>query len=315
MADKWLFYIASDMSFGGGHVARSLQLANAMREHVCIDICLDIAPSYWDQRLRDLGYNVIKGLSQIKDSYHAIWVDHYEADMAQLKALNIPISGIVDMSSQEGRYDLALSYVSRADADLFGFQYALIDPLYSRIEPTPAAFLRYTLCFGQTDSNQSTLKVLNMLEGYSEQLYLNIVCGKTNAYKEKIMDAVACSKHDAHIINSPSDLFSVFEKTDVFITAGGVSVLEGCAAGVVCMVMCTAENQVDQAKALAQHGAVLQYGLIDDLLLESLFGGIDALKDNTYRHRISSCSKNIIDGKGAERVSSALLKWRKLFHG
>jgi len=288
---------------------RSLQLAQAMRDFVDVCFLIDSPQNHWGGFLRDNGFSVFDDAADLTGHYDGLWIDHYEPDMAELRALDIPVSGIVDITGHHARYDFSVSYVACESCDISGFEYALIDPAYAALKRTSDGRMRYSLCFGQTDSKQVTLSVLKVLEGYPNQLDLNVVCGKMNANRNSLLSFIESSRHCISLIDSPDSLQQVFEETDIFITSGGVAVLEACAAAIPCVVLTTAQNQMGQVGQLAEMGAVLRCDTVDDVV-----GSINYLNDENHYNQISTCSKTVVDGKGSKRLCDDLLRWRRNFH-
>ncbi len=306
---RWMFCVASAAQYGGGHVMRSLQLAKAMRCFVDVCFLIDSPQSHWVSVLQSYGFDVLNDVSDLTGVVDGLWVDHYEPNIAAFRALSIPIAGIVDIAGHHARYDFSVSYVACESCDISGFEYALIDPAYAALKRAMDGRMRYSLCFGQTDSKQVTLSVLKVLESYPNQLDLNVVCGKTNVNRNSLLSFIESSRHRISLIDSPDSLQQVFEETDVFITSGGVAVLEACAAAIPCVVLTTAQNQVGQVGQLAEMGAVLRCDTVDDVV-----GSINYLSDENHYNQISACSKTVVDGKGSKRLCDDLLRWRRNFH-
>lgn len=307
---KWLFYVAGAAHSGGGHMMRSLQLALVMREYALIDFLLDHdSTPKWRDHLHSHGFNVLDHSAKPDSEYSAIWVDHYTPDLEMLDTYQTPRAAIIDTPEQLPHdYAFTVSYALPATT-INGFAYALIAPAYSMIKKTASSETRVTLCFGQTDSKRATRNILEILEHYPSKLQLNIICGRTNTDTAQIENISNQSKHSTHIIYAPDNLIEVLSHTDVFITSGGVSTLEACAANVKCITIATAENQVLQSTALAKQGAILYAGLLEEITQRSFLIHLKEITGASYY------PNRYIDGKGAERLGKALLEWGQTSYG
>ena len=146
-------------------------------------------------------------------------------------------------------------------------------------------------------------------------LNINVVCGANNKRKSEIIDITSNSRHNFNIYHAPKGLKGVFENTGVFVTSGGVSVLEACAAGIPCLVIATAENQLNQIRALAQKNAALFCGEIENISQHDVFSCFSELESDEAKNNISKIARKLIDGKGANRVCESLLEWNENFKG
>ncbi len=294
---------------------RSVELARAMNTlGVGVDFWLDPSCDHWRSAVDELGGHVLTEAHDLSLVYEALWLDHYDVGAEEMRALGLPVSGILDAGDSDVNLDLSVSYAACPKADLFGFQYALIDEGYASLPRPNTENTVYTLCFGQRDSAEATLNVLKALEFCDDVLNLNVVCGAYNKDADEIGVLCVQSKHDCTILKAPPDLKGVLADTDVFFTSGGVSALEACAAGVVCAVIVTADNQMPQVQALHDAKAVLSCGHILDLSSNLIKDVVVQTGTANLRSRISSCSKRVIDGKGARRLADALLNWRLLLN-
>jgi UDP-2,4-diacetamido-2,4,6-trideoxy-beta-L-altropyranose hydrolase len=93
-------------------------------------------------------------------------------------------------------------------------------------------------------------------------------------------------------------------RADLALTAGGISAFEALCAGTPLMVLSHDELQLRTAQALARSGACLDLGLtrsVNPAQLSRILLSIDA--NFPLRERLSARGRQIVDGRGAERVS------------
>jgi spore coat polysaccharide biosynthesis predicted glycosyltransferase SpsG len=92
------------------------------------------------------------------------------------------------------------------------------------------------------------------------------------------------------------------------VTAGGTSSWELCFMGVPMLMIPVAENQVPIVRALTRAGASQEVGWYKDLDVKGLTGAIERLAgDARLRRRMSRAGRQLVDGRGADRVVSAML--------
>lgn len=96
-------------------------------------------------------------------------------------------------------------------------------------------------------------------------------------------------------------------EADLAIGAAGVSALERCCLGLPSIVFVTADNQKRQAAALDREGLAVVLGCFDDLNADALETAVRVLAGECeQRCRLSEQGMACIDGRGAERVASAI---------
>ena len=105
-----------------------------------------------------------------------------------------------------------------------------------------------------------------------------------------------------------SDMAALYRSADLVIGAGGVGLLERMASGVPSITIELAPNQRLQLRGAAALGATLDVGMVSDLSPEGLQKDISRLAgDPVLRRAMSKHGRKAVDGRGAERVATALL--------
>ncbi len=297
-------------------MARSLQLALQMRPQVDIEYILPAEDISWRDFLQRHNMTVInlEHLETQKKPYQGLWVDAYDLTTEQFEFYrrgSALTAIILDHSPAILDFDVFVSYTQIPSLPteklvLEGFKYALLNQKYENIKyDLNAPFI--TLSFGQVDSQNATSKVLLALEQYPSPLNLCVVIGLNNPHTEQIISLTEKSKHKIKIIHKPKNLIDILKQSKIFITAGGVSMLEACAAGIPCAVVITAGNQKSQVEALENKQAVLSLGQVNMFDPIKFLVVMDQLRDPAARQELSSCSREVVDGKGSFRLAERLL--------
>ena len=95
---------------------------------------------------------------------------------------------------------------------------------------------------------------------------------------------------------------------DLAISGGGSTVMEMLFMGLPALVIILAENQRAVAEALADAGAAVNLGWYHDLSTTKIARKMtELMKATDVRSEMSQRGRNLVDGKGVERVLTRLL--------
>ncbi|NLT23676.1 MAG: UDP-2,4-diacetamido-2,4,6-trideoxy-beta-L-altropyranose hydrolase [Syntrophorhabdus sp.] len=105
-----------------------------------------------------------------------------------------------------------------------------------------------------------------------------------------------------------SDVSVYMAAADLGITAGGTTVFEMAALGVPLLMLQIADNQVPVCKAWQERGYGVNLGVIAHLKPEDVLRETSSLmEDEARRKDMSEKGASLVDGRGAGRVTEALL--------
>ena len=117
---------------------------------------------------------------------------------------------------------------------------------------------------------------------------------------------------------SIADMATLMKSCDLAITAGGSTLIELCATGTPAIVFTVADNQLPQVRPLAEQGVISFAGSIGDgdethvtaeraAVLKNIKTLLeDLLSDAEKRSAMSEKMRSLVDGRGAERIATAL---------
>jgi UDP-2,4-diacetamido-2,4,6-trideoxy-beta-L-altropyranose hydrolase len=204
-------------------------------------------------------------------------------------------------------------YARRAPGSqlLLGSRYALLrrefvaHPVEPRTVPARAGRLLITL--GGADPADFTSTALAALAAVDDMEALVIV-GGSNPHRARIDHAARALGQRATVVAAVDDMPARMAWADFAVTAGGSTCWELLYMGVPALVVVLADNQVKVAQAVARHGAGVDLGRSEAIDVAQLGAAIAALAcDQTARHAMAHAGQALVDGRGSERVTDAML--------
>ena len=102
-------------------------------------------------------------------------------------------------------------------------------------------------------------------------------------------------------------------QADIAISAAGQTLYELARVGVPTITVAVADNQVNVMQGWQRTGAIEYSGRWDEPnIINNIYLATQRLMDRNLRQQRSRIARQIIDGKGSQRVVEFLLKDRKL---
>ena len=209
----------------------------------------------------------------------------------------------------------ALKYDCNSDAVvLLGPEYALLRREFifwrSRLHTVPETARKILVTLGGSDPDNVTLNVIQALRGLEiTRLQIRVVAGPANPHIEELRDAAAAFPGGLELLSAVSDMAPLMAWADLAITAAGSTCWELACLGLPAVSLVIAENQRGIAEELGTAGVVFNLGWHAEVSSERLATAVDGLLFSSFRRlRMSQKGRALVDGKGAERVVSALLQ-------
>ena len=186
---------------------------------------------------------------------------------------------------------------------LLGPHYALLGPEYALLHPLvpPRTELRRVLVFfGGVDLANLTGRALEaLMDPALAQLAVDVVLGLQCPHREAVQTLVA--KRPYTTLHGPQpSLAGLIARADLAIGAGGATTWERACLGLPSVVLPIAANQLPFSESLAAAGLI--HLLLDRADLLSELGTIEP-----HLLAQSKNCKGITDGRGAQRLATALL--------
>lgn len=196
---------------------------------------------------------------------------------------------------------------------------ALLGPDYAVVEP---AFVdarsqfqirrrleRVLISMGGSDPNFVTSLALEAALTL-ERTRIDVVLGPSFAAESLLR--LKAMLHDprvaVHRDKTQQALASLMVASDACIISAGLTMFEVATVGIPALVISQNEKQVANAAHLAECGAVLNLGLFSDISAEVAAQALaDWESSIDARAKLSEAAMNAVDGKGIDRIRSAIL--------
>ena len=206
-----------------------------------------------------------------------------------------------------------LEYKCNPDAGLLlGPEYALIRREFmvwrGRLHTVPDTARKILVTMGGADNGNVSLRVINALRQLKiARLEIRVVAGPANPHIKELRDAAAGFPGRLELLTSVSEMGLLMAWADLAITGAGSTCWELACVGLPAVTLMLAENQRVIAEKLGAAGVVFNLGCPGEVSLDRIAATVDALLYSSFRRlRMIQRGRALIDGKGAQRVATAL---------
>lgn len=189
---------------------------------------------------------------------------------------------------------------------LLGPRYALLrQEFQAGPQPVGEVAQRVLVNFGGMDTSGQTLKAARALLPFA-WLQVTLVAGQGNPYWAELME-LAAGRPQWRLLAHSNEFAQLMAQADLFVGAGGGTSWERAALGLPTLCMAVANNQHANAQALAAAGIHGYLGPCEQVSVAELSAAIVALlNDVAMRQQYAERSRQLVDGRGAQRVAVAL---------
>jgi putative heme iron utilization protein len=200
------------------------------------------------------------------------------------------------------------------DHDLFGLEYALLDAAFAKAheqarpdrKSTPDDDLHLLITMGARDSKNITAAVLDACRSLPGLREIRVIMGVHADHLDAIR-AQADSIGNACLIVDCQDMISEYDRADLAVGAGGVSLLERLCCGLPALIVTQSRNQRGNVKSALDAGAVGLLGDAGNLDGNLIRGNIEALmQSDTALPAMRTAGLALVDGRGALRAAERL---------
>jgi len=248
----------------------------------------------WERKVRDAGHRVMV-IDDFRDRMH-------HADLL--------------VSDSEIPFDPALNERSGLVRTLVGREYALIGPEYAHSD-TPVSRRtgpkRLLVSYGGSDRTGETMKAITAVGSLRENAAacdllgrVDVVVGQLNPVAEDIARAVQ-GIQDVVVHMAPPGLAKLMRAADLFLTAGGNSMVEALALRKPCLVTVTGDNQALMVGQLAAEGMIRSLGAQHAVAPDDVAEGIVDILTEFEVFATHVASRPLFDHLGAQRIAAAML--------
>lgn len=254
-----------------------------------------------------------------------VLVDTYYADRAYFERIGrgIRTAYLFDMGDDGVPCDLLVSYNIYADAYRYpGAQKKLLGTRYvplreefrqlvcSRTFERASSLLLTT---GGTDSFNISARLIERIRNTPElqDLHVYAVIGAMNRNASSIKQAAAAFGN-VTCCERVENMSALMCGCDLAVSAGGTTLYEISACGLPCVTFSIADNQDELIGAMREKGIMLSAGIFREGEERCLRIAVDRLKelvaDSALQKRLSERERKLVDGEGARRIASELIR-------
>jgi spore coat polysaccharide biosynthesis predicted glycosyltransferase SpsG len=195
--------------------------------------------------------------------------------------------------------------IKRSSNVFQGFKYIILDKEYESINKKTSNNLKILISMGGSDNKNLVYKIYNYLKVLSN-IKIYVVVGPAFKKNNPILKV---RNKNFFLIKNNKNLKPFFEKTDVSITAGGISMFESIASKNITLVTELYENQkysISKLKELKMINVIGKKNHINSKKLIKIVDYFQKLKK--YKKIICPKNFNLIDGKSFFRIQKIFFK-------
>jgi len=258
-------------------------------------------------------------------------VDHYALDerwergMRKLAKKIMVIDDLADrmhdcdmlLDQSFGRKDEAYKpWVGQQCTVLTGSKYALLRPEFSALRDyslkrrADNKLEHLLITMGGVDQPNATGQVLEALQYSSlpQNCRITVVMGAEAPWLDAVREQAKKLDWPTDIKVNVSNMAQLMADSDLAIGAAGTTSWEICTLGLPAIVIATVDNQKFTGESLAIAGASWYLGQLDKLTENQISTVISHAASDPYAlTALQANAKKIADGKGAERITRAML--------
>lgn len=194
---------------------------------------------------------------------------------------------------------------------LLGRKFALVRGLFRRqrtIRATeqPAPF-RALVAFGDDDpADQTLFRTMQLLE-MPKVDKVSIACRTHHSRYDELKDFAAASKGRVEVVTEPKELMTRLVRAHFALTSGDAWSLELCCVGIPQLVLAHKPHHLLNGKMLDNECVATFLGAAEGVTEVQLREAVAVVLDDPMeRLGMTRCARNLIDGRGGDRVVNGL---------
>ncbi|MFO0810976.1 MAG: polysaccharide biosynthesis protein [Gemmataceae bacterium] len=194
---------------------------------------------------------------------------------------------------------------------LLGERYPLIRPLVRRLRPLramePAQPFRCLLALGDDDPAGHTLTIAGHLLEAPKLERVDVYIRSHHPQRDELKELAASYPGRLDVITENPELSTRVSRCHFAVTAGDGFALELACVGVPQLMTTVFERHRPNAVRLDEEGVATDLGLAAEVTAEALYAGVETLlSDRMERQGMSRCGRQLIDGRGPDRLVTAV---------
>lgn len=194
---------------------------------------------------------------------------------------------------------------------LLGAKYAIVRSLFRRqrtirSQEQPGGF-RALVAFGDDDTGDQTLVRTRQLLDFPKVDKVSIALRSHHHRYDELKDFASASKGRVEIVTEPKELMTRLVRAHFALTSGDTWAMELCCVGIPQLTLPTQQEHVWNAKRLDDEGAGTFLGAAADVTVQQLAEAVALVLDDPLERRgMTRCGRNLIDGRGGDRIVNGL---------
>jgi len=194
---------------------------------------------------------------------------------------------------------------------LLGSRYALVRPEIRRARPAraqePSQPFRAMVALGDDDPNQQTAELARLLLNAPKVERVDVIVRPQHPGLSALQEMVAANSERLTVATEPAEVTARVARSHFAISAGGGWSLELACVGVPQLLIVQSESHWPTAQRLEEEGAATCLGWHENVSAQTIRMAIqNLLGDSLERQAMSRCGRQLIDGRGPDRLVTAL---------
>lgn len=194
---------------------------------------------------------------------------------------------------------------------LLGSRFALVRPEIRRVRPTraqePPQPFRVMIGLGEDDPHRKTLELTQLFLNNPKISRVDVAVRAQHPDLEALQSLAATYPDRVEIALEPGEIASRLARCHFALTAGNGFSLELACVGVPQLVIVQSEAHWPTAQRLEEEGAATCLGWYESVSAQTIRQAVQNLiGDALERQAMSRCGRQLIDGRGSDRLVTAL---------
>jgi spore coat polysaccharide biosynthesis predicted glycosyltransferase SpsG len=194
---------------------------------------------------------------------------------------------------------------------LLGERYALVRPEIRRIRPTraqePPPPFRAIVALGEDDPHNQTGHLAKLLLSAPKVARVDLIVRPYHKDLTRLQEMAASHPDRLEVATEPADVTARLTRCHFAVTAGNTFALELACIGIPQLVVVQSEVHWPTAQRLEEEGAVMCLGGHENVSAGTIRQAVqNLLNDAAERQAMSRCGRQLIDGRGPDRLVTAL---------
>lgn len=202
-------------------------------------------------------------------------------------------------------------HTDRGTQLLLGRKFALVRGIFRRqrtIRATeqPGPF-RALVAFGDDDVADQTLVRAEQLLEMPKVDKVSIAVRTHHERYHELKEFAAASKGRCEVITEPKEMMTRLVRAHIALTSGDAWSLELCCVGIPQLLLPSKPHHQMNAKRMDDEGVATFLGAAEEVTFEQLHEAVAmVLDDPMERLGMTRCARNLIDGRGGDRIVNGL---------